>query len=152
MTKKENSKEPWATSDKLWDATRKTFQTATFKAGQYRRIVQKKIDLTSIHKKIGTLHSDLGKLIDERREAGVTDLLAGEEVQDLFLQLDSLKQAAAALEEEIEAIKEEEQPPEKEGEEEEEPVEEPTPKPAPKPKAAKPKTPKPKTPKVKKTE
>jgi len=141
--KKETPKEGRVTTEKIWDATRKTFNTATFRAGQYKRIVQKKIDLTSIHKKIGTVHSDLGQLLDERREAEVADLLGGEEVQELFQRLDSLKQAAAALEEEIEAIKGEGSPAEEEAEEEEEePVKEPTPK----PKAAKPKTARPKKP------
>jgi hypothetical protein len=96
-------------TEKLWETTRKTFNTATFKANQYKRIVQKKIDLGSLHKKISTTYSDLGMLIDELRGSGQTDLLAREEVQVLLQKLDSLKHAAAALEEEIEAIRAEEE-------------------------------------------
>lgn len=105
------------TSEKLWDATRKTFHTATFRANQYKRVVQKKIDVAALHKKIANIHADLGKMIDDNREAGETDILATENVQSLFQKLDSLKQAAATLEEEIETIKLE-TPPEEEKEQE----------------------------------
>jgi len=93
------------TTEKLWSATRKTFHNATFRANQYKRVVQKKIDLASLHKKIGNTHCDLGKLIDDSREAGVENLMAAENVQALLQKLDSLKQSAALLEEEIEAIR-----------------------------------------------
>ena len=93
------------TTEKLWSATRKTFHNATFRANQYKRVVQKKIDLASLHKKISNTHCDLGKLIDDSREAGVADLMAAENVLALLQKLDSLKQSAAILEEEIEAIK-----------------------------------------------
>ena len=141
------------TTERIWDATRKTFHSVTFRANQYKRIVQKKIDLTSIHKKIGTFHSDLGKLIDERREAGVAELLAGEEVQELFQRLDSLRQAAAALEEELEEIKEEAPPPEEEAQAEEETVTAKTPESEPEkaePEKAEPKKPKPRKPAARK--
>ena len=99
------SEENKGTTEKLWSATRKTFHTATFRANQYKRVVQKKIDLASLHKKITNTHCDLGKLIDDSREAGVTDVMAAENVQALLQKLDSLKQSAAVLEEEVEAIK-----------------------------------------------
>lgn len=104
------------TSEKLWDSTRKTLNVAGFQAGKYKRIVQKKIDLASLHKKISTCHADLGKLIDDIRESGATDILAKNEVQELFNNLDNLKSEAAALVHEIETIKTEE-PPEEEEEE-----------------------------------
>lgn len=99
------------TAEKFWESTRKTFQTATVKANQYKRIVQKKIDLGSLHKKISLTYADLGMLIDDLRGSEQKDLLALEEVQALLQKLDSLKHAAATLEEEIEAIRAEgEQP------------------------------------------
>ena len=101
-------------TDRIWDATVKTWHTATFRAGQYRRVVQKKIDLTSVHKKISTAHADLGKLIDELHQAGTVDIMATPEVQEQLQKLDSLRSAAALLEEEIVAIKAEEPPPEEE--------------------------------------
>lgn len=104
-------------AEKLWATTRKTFQTATVKANQYKRIVQKKIDLGSLHKKISNTYTDLGMLVDELRGSGQADLLAREEVQSLLQKLDSLKHAAATLEEEIEAIRAEgEQPAEESNE------------------------------------
>ena len=54
-----NQQEKGATG-KFWEATRKTLHTATVQANRYKRLVQKKIDLTSLHKKIGHAHSDLG--------------------------------------------------------------------------------------------
>ncbi len=101
--------------EKIWGATRKTFHSATFRANQYKKIVQKKIDLASIHKKISSFHADLGKLIDDRRQEGETDILTNEDVQLLFRKLDSLKQSAATLEEEIENIRSETPPEEEEG-------------------------------------
>lgn len=95
-------------TEKLWDATRKTFTVATFKAGQYRRIVQKKIDLASLHKKIDGAHGDLGQLISAAHEAGETDILEKEDVRQLLEKLDGLKQSAAVIEHEIEMIKAEE--------------------------------------------
>lgn len=99
------------TAEKLWETTRKTFQTATFKANQYKRIVQKKIDLGALHKKISNTYADLGILVDDLHQCGQTDILAREEVQSILQKLDSLKHTAATLEEEIEAIRAEEEPP-----------------------------------------
>ncbi len=97
-------------TEKFWDATRKTIHSASFKAAQYKRVVQKKIDLGSIHKKISNAHADLGKLVDDLRETGETDILGRDEVQSLFQKLDSLKNSAATLEAEIEAIRAEHPP------------------------------------------
>ncbi len=107
-----------STGEKLWESTRKTLHVAGFQANKYKRIVQKKIDLASLHRKITSIHGDLGKLIDDIRESGAPDILAKNEVQELFLALDELKAEAATLEQEIETIKSEEHP-----EEEEEPIE-----------------------------
>lgn len=95
-------------SGKIWNATVRTWNTATFRADQYRRIVQKKIDLTSVHKKIATAHADLGKQIDDLHQAGTSDILSRTEVLETLQTLDSLRSAAALLEEEIVAIKAEE--------------------------------------------
>lgn len=102
--RKEGEENKGAT-EKIWSATRKTFHTATFRANQYKRVVQKKIDIASLHKKIANTHCDLGKLIDDSRETGIPDVMAAENVQALLQKLDSLKQSAAILEEEVAAIK-----------------------------------------------
>jgi len=95
-------------SEKLLEATRKTLHSATFKANQYKRIVQKKIDVNAVQKKIATAHTDLGKLIDDMREAGDKNILNKAEVRELFSQIDTLKHTAATLLEEIETIRNEE--------------------------------------------
>ena len=99
------------TGEKLWDATCKTLNTATFHANLYKRVVQKQLDLKAIQKKISVLHRELGKLIDEGHATGRSDLLEGSEVQAIFHRLAGLKRAAATLEEEIEAIRAETPPP-----------------------------------------
>lgn len=102
--------------EKIWKATRRTFNSATFRANQYKQIVQKKIDLGAVHKKIDHLHSELGKLIDDCHDAGYDNIMERDEVVQLIHKLDSLKKAAALLEEEIASIRAEE-PPEEEMEE-----------------------------------
>ena len=96
------------TTEKLWGSTRQAFNTATFKANQYKKLVQKKIDLSAVHKKIGATHAELGKLIDDLREAGKKSIMSQEVVKDILRRLDELKAEAAALEEEIEQIRTEE--------------------------------------------
>lgn len=95
------------TTEKIWDSTKNAWNTAAFKASQYKRLVQKKIDLSALHKKIGVAHSELGKLIDDMRESGRKSIMTQPEVKEMFQNIDSFKAAAAALEEEIENIREE---------------------------------------------
>ncbi len=98
-------------TEKLWDATCKTFHVASFRANQYKRIVQKKLDAASTHKKIAAIHSELGKLVDDVREREESSIsLDLPELRLLFEKLDLLKISAAALEEEIESIKAENPP------------------------------------------
>lgn len=96
------------TTEKIWGSTRHAFSTATFKANQYKKLVQKKIDLSALHKKIGATHSELGKLIDDLREAGKKSIMSQEAVKTILNRLDELKAEAAALEEEVEQIRTEE--------------------------------------------
>ena len=93
------------TTEKLWDSTRQAWTAATFKAGQYKLLVQKKIDLAAVHKKISVAHGDLGRLIDDLRSQGKKNIMNLGEVRELLNQIDSLKATAAALEEEVETIK-----------------------------------------------
>ena len=93
------------TTEKLWDSTKTALNAAAFKAGQYKRLVQKKIDLTALHKKIDATHSDLGKLIDDLREEGRKSIMTQKEVKDVLARLDDLTEEAARLEAEIEQVK-----------------------------------------------
>ena len=102
---KETSETPLSTSEKFLEATKKTIHTATFKANQYKKIVQKKIDLNAVQKKVATAHADLGKLIDDLREAGEKGILTKPLVKEQFAQIDTLKHAAADLLADIETLK-----------------------------------------------
>lgn len=96
------------TTEKIWGSTVHAFSTATFKANQYKKLVQMKIDLSALHKKISATHSDLGKLIDDLREAGKKSIMSQGAVKDMLTRLDELKAEAATLEEEIEKVRTEE--------------------------------------------
>ena len=100
------------TTEKIWGSTRHAWSTATFKANQYKKLVQKKIDQSAMHKKIHVAHGELGKLIDDLREAGKKDILNLVEVKDMLTRIDELKAEAVALEEAVEQIRNEELPPE----------------------------------------
>ena len=99
-----------STSEKFFEATKKTLHSATFKANQYKKIVQKKIDLNAVQKKVAMAHTDLGKLIDDLREAKEKAVLSKPSVKELFSQIDTLKQAAADLLADIEKLKNAEEP------------------------------------------
>ena len=98
------------TTEKIWGSTKHAWSTATFKANQYKKLVQKKIDLSALHKKINAAHGDLGKLIDDLREAGKKNILNLAEVREILKRIDELKAEAATLEEEVEQIRVEEVP------------------------------------------
>ncbi len=93
------------TTEKIWGSTRHAFSTATFKANQYKKLVQIKIDQSALHKKINAAHTDLGKMIDDLREAGKKSIMNLSEVKEILKRIDELKAASAALEEEVEQIK-----------------------------------------------
>ncbi len=110
----ENIKE---TSEKIWGSTKHAWNTAAFKAVQYKKLVQMKIDQSALHKKINAAHGDLGKLIDDLREAGKKNILNLAEVKQILTRIDEFKAESAALEEETERIRTEDSPQEEAQEE-----------------------------------
>lgn len=98
------------TTEKIWGSTRNAWTTATFKANQYKKLVQKKIDISALHKKINSAHGDLGKLIDDLRAEGKKNIMNLGEVKEILTRIDDLKTEAVTLEEEVEKIKTEEAP------------------------------------------
>jgi septal ring factor EnvC (AmiA/AmiB activator) len=110
MTEHDENEIVKTTSERLLSATKKGFHNATFKANQYKKIVQKKIDLNAVQKKIATAHTDLGKLIDDLREADEKGIITKTEVKESFSQIDTLKQTAADLLADIETLKQQEEP------------------------------------------
>jgi hypothetical protein len=93
------------TTEKIWGSTKQAWNSAAFKASQYKKLVQKKIDLAALHKKINVAHADLGKLIDDLRENGKKNIMNLAEVREILTRLDDLKAEAATLEEEAEKIR-----------------------------------------------
>jgi len=103
----ENIKE---TSEKIWGSTKNAWNTAAFKAVQYKKLVQMKIDQSALHKKISIAHADLGKLIDDLSETGKKNIMNLAEVKELLERLDELKSNSAALEEKTEQTRNAEPP------------------------------------------
>jgi hypothetical protein len=93
------------TTEKIWGSTKHAWNTATFKASQYKNLVQKKIDQSAIHKKIHVAHGDLGKMIDDLREAGQKSIMNQAAVKEILARVDELKAEAVALEEEVEKLR-----------------------------------------------
>jgi len=93
------------TTEKIWGSTKHAWNTATFKANQYKNLVQKKIDQSAIHKKIHVAHGDLGKMIDDLREAGQKSIMSQAAVKEILTRIDELKAEAAALEEAVEKLR-----------------------------------------------
>ncbi len=93
------------TTERLWAKTRRTFSSATHTAGSYGRIVQKKVDLGALQRKINAAYSDLGQLVDQGRLASDPKILESAAVQEAFKRLDEFKDQVAALEQEIETLK-----------------------------------------------
>jgi len=93
------------TTEKIWGSTKQAWNSATFKANQYKKLVQKKIDLSALHKKINAAHADLGKVIDDLHDDGKKNIMNLAEVREILNRLDELKAEAAALEEEVEQIR-----------------------------------------------
>lgn len=98
------------TTEKIWGSTKHAWSTATFKANQYKKLVQKKIDLSAIHKKINAAHGELGKIIDDLREEGQKNIMNQAVVKEILERIDELKAEAASLEEEVERLRTEEAP------------------------------------------
>lgn len=98
------------TTEKIWGSTKHAWSTAAFKANQYKSLVQKKIDQSALHKKVHVAHAELGKLIDDMREAGKKNILNLVEVREILTRIDELKAEAVAIEEEVEQIRSEQPP------------------------------------------
>ncbi len=106
------------TTEKIWGSTKHAWSTATFKANQYKNLVQKKIDQSAVHKKIHVAHGELGKMIDDLREVGQKNIMNQTGVKEILERIDELKAEAVALEEEVEKLRTEGPP--QEGVQEEE--------------------------------
>lgn len=99
MSKKHSEKNPFL------HLTRNTLNRATFRTNQYKQVVQKKIDLGNLQKKIEQLHAELGKTVADQYLAGQRDLLNSKEITRILEKISSLDQAEKLLEKEIEQIR-----------------------------------------------
>ena len=85
--------------------TRNTLNRATFRTNQYKQVVQKRIDLGALQKKIEQLYAELGRAVADQYLAGQKNLLTSKEVARLLEKISGLNQAEQLLEAEIEQIR-----------------------------------------------
>jgi hypothetical protein len=93
------------TTDRIFQTTIRALSSASFRANQYKQVIQKKIDLGAIEKKIEQLHTELGKRVADLHKIGRKEILQEQQTARLLGNLTSLRQAAELLEEEIELIR-----------------------------------------------
>ncbi len=93
-----------SSAEKWISNTRQTFEQLTGQATRYTSLIQKKIDLALLNKKIPHAQAELGRAIDKCRESGEADIIGNAQVQTTLKNLDSLKASAATLATEIEAL------------------------------------------------
>jgi hypothetical protein len=97
------------TAENLWDTTRKTFKNFIHQVTCYIQLVQKKIELFVLTRKVSAARGDLGKAIDESRGAGDTDSFEKAEVKTALQAVDTLRQNITQLTNEIENLTKETQ-------------------------------------------
>ncbi len=92
-------------SGRILETTIRALNAASFRANQYKQVVQKKIDLGAIEKNLEQLYCELGKRIADLHQIGRKNILEEQETARLLDNLLNLKQAATLLAEEIELIR-----------------------------------------------
>lgn len=92
-------------SNRILDATSRTFHQATHKATQYKTIVQKRIDIGSLHRRINHLHHDLGMTLDNLMQDNAENALDNPELQGILAQLNDMRTQMHELEVEVEQLR-----------------------------------------------
>ena len=90
-------------SSRWWGVTQKTVSTAGAKAGEYKRLVRKKLDLTTIQRKIDARYTDLGKRVFLAWEAEDVDPFGREETREVLEALRELKKREQEIAREVPA-------------------------------------------------
>ena len=103
-----SSNEKKSNLQNLWDKTLKTVQDTVKNAVQpvtcFFQATQKKVELMLLTRTITAAQNGLGKAVDTAREAGLSGVFENPEVKSSMENLDQLKQNAAKLTAEIEAL------------------------------------------------
>lgn len=98
--------------DTIFEKGRKLYKSAAFKSGVYVNLVEKRIELSSVNKKIAHAYADLGRLVYQIHESGKKTIFTNEDVKTVMETLTAFKAQAQALEEEIDLLRESEEKPE----------------------------------------
>lgn len=98
--------------DTIFEKGRKLYKSAAFKSGVYVNLVEKRIEFSSVNKKIAHAYADLGRLVYQIHESGKKTIFTNEDVKTVMETLTAFKAQAQALEEEIELLREAEEKPE----------------------------------------
>lgn len=93
------------TGGRMWEVTQHTVAAAGVRAAEYGRVVQRKLDLSSVEGKIEDGHRELGRLVVVAHRSGERDFFARTDVGDLLARLDDLDEQRGALHQEIESLR-----------------------------------------------
>lgn len=106
--------------ENILEKGKKLYQNAAHKSNQYKLLVEKRIELSSTNKKINHSLQDLGKLVFQIHESGKKAIFTNEEVKMVMETIHGFKETAAHLEQEIEELREDEEPSEEPSDEKKE--------------------------------
>jgi len=94
-----------ARTEKIWGATNRTIHKAGFKAQVYRMLVQHRLEIGALQRRVNHLHQDLGMRIDALYSRQASDIMNQAEVRELLGQIDEVKTQMALLEHDIEELR-----------------------------------------------
>lgn len=90
---------------KLWDATQRTVSTAGSRAALYGKLVQRKLDLSSVDRRIEACHAKLGRVVSLAWEQKESDVFQREDVSALLAELEQHKAEREILVREMAALR-----------------------------------------------
>jgi hypothetical protein len=91
--------------ERAWEATQRTVLAAGTRAAQYGRLVQRRLDLAAVDRKIDGHHRELGRLVSVALRQGTGDISVHPEVRDLIAKLATLDEERISLTREIETLR-----------------------------------------------
>jgi hypothetical protein len=90
---------------RVWEATQKTVAAAGTRATEYGKVVQRKLDLSSVDRKIDDCYRELGRIAFVAQRSGERNLFARTDVVDLLAKLDDLGEQRSACLQEIDRLR-----------------------------------------------
>lgn len=90
---------------RLWDATQRTVSAAGSKAALYGKVVQRRLDLASLERRIERRREDLGRAVFAAWRDGELDIARRDDLGPILAALDDLDRQREAVAHEIDALR-----------------------------------------------